>query len=378
MPTTVTDKAKTLAELPLDNYRVSSDVLTGMVENHLLENPKLCGFFILKDNSILGIISRRGFFELMSKEYARDIYTKRPIELLNNSYEKKPLRIDINTEINEAVKFALERPPASVYGPIVIVKDGQEMGMLELSNLILAQAQMFSSINETLVLREQDLRRYAKKIEKEKQKVKEYSEQLEQQQVELRTSNELLKVQTQKLEQSKAEILQKSERISNLNRSFAELGMLLSKEGRNTFDALGSGVTSMINFSEEISKICDSFRDKFKSIDHGTFLIQRISKKVDNLSHQTSIIAAGLPADDNRASSFNMIAEEIKNLSHQIAEANNTINSMAQQLKPEIKFLLKTSEKNKSVVKNLSRNSQGTQSALNSLANLIERGQENE
>ncbi|MBF2058337.1 MAG: hypothetical protein IGQ45_14245 [Cyanobacterium sp. T60_A2020_053] len=378
MATILTEKVKTLAELPFDNYRVNADVLTGMVENHLLENPTLSGFFILKNNDIFGIVSRRDFFELMSKEYARDIYTKRPIELLNNSYDKKPLRIDIDTEINEAVKFALERPPETIYGPIVVVRNGLEVGMLELSVLILAQAQMFSSINEKLVLQEQDLRRYAQKIEKEKQKVKEYSEQLEEQQVELRTSNELLKVQTRKLEQSKEEISRKSERIGNLNRSFAELGMLLSKEGRNTFDALGSGVTSMVNFSEEIAKICDSFRDKFKSIDHGTFLIQRISKKVDNLSHQTSIIAAGLPADDSRASSFNMIAEEIKNLSQQIAEANSTINSMAQQLKPEIKFLLKTSEKNKTVVKSLERNSQGTQSALDSLANLIDQGQGNE
>ncbi|WP_069789530.1 hypothetical protein A5482_004155 [Cyanobacterium sp. IPPAS B-1200] len=368
------ERKNILAELPLDNYRVEVNVLTNLVENHLLANPTLSGFFVVEGREILGVIPRQKFFEIMSREYARDIYAKRPIKLFLNNYDYQSLKIDISTEINEAVQKALTRPPKQIYSPIVVTENGNEVGMLELSSLILAQAQMFSSINETLVSQEKDLRRYAQKIEREKEKVKEYSQQLEEQQVNLKTSNSLLKTQTQKLELQKEELSKQSKEINLLNQSFNELGSLLSKKGKTTFNSLENSIKSIIEFTSEVAQICDSFREKFKGIDKSTFLIERISKKVDNLSHQVAIISASLPADNSRSSSFNIIADEIAALGNQITEANTTINSMAQQLKPEIKFLLKISEKNKTVVKKLERDSLGTQSALSSLENLIEKG----
>lgn len=370
----IAEKKNTLADLSLDNYRVDVNVSTSLVENHLLANPTLSGFFVVEEREIMGVVSRQKFFEIMSKEYARDIYTKRPIQLFikNNSYQS--LRIDVNTELNKAVQKALSRPPKYVYSPIVVIDNEQEIGMLELSSLILAQAQMFSTINEKLISQERDLRRYAQKIEKEKEKVKEYSQQLEEQKLNLQTSNKLLKTQTERLEEQKEELSQKSQEIHLLNKSFAELGYLLSKKGKNTFNSLAKSITSIIDFTTEVAQVCDSFREKFKGIDRSTFLIERISKKVDNLSQQVSIVSANLPADNSRSSSFQVIADEIASLGTQIKEANMTINSMAQQLKPEIKFLLKISQKNKTIVKNLERDAQGTQSALNDLTKLIDQG----
>ncbi|AFZ47144.1 hypothetical protein Cyast_1178 [Cyanobacterium stanieri PCC 7202] len=376
MPTRlkIAEKKNTLADLSLDNYRVNIDVSTTLVENHLLANPTLSGFFVVEDRQIIGVVSRQKFFEIMSKEYARDIYTKRPIKLFvkNNNYQS--LKIDVYTEINDAVQKALARPPKYIYSPIVVTEDDQEIGMLELSSLILAQAQMFSTINEKLISQERDLRRYARKIEKEKEKVKEYSEQLEEQQINLQTSNKLLKTQTERLEEQKEELSKQSREIHLLNKSFADLGSLLSRKGKNTFNSLAKSIDSIIHFTGEVNQVCDSFREKFKGIDRSTFLIERISKKVDNLSQQVSIVSANLPSDNSRSSSFKVIADEIASLGTQISEANTTINSMAQQLKPEIKFLLKISEKNKTVVKNLERDAQGTQSALNDLTKLIGQG----
>ncbi|MBE9222466.1 hypothetical protein IQ215_07120 [Cyanobacterium stanieri LEGE 03274] len=370
----ILERKNILAELPLDNYRVEVDVLTSLVESHLLANPTLSGFFVIEDREILGVVPRQKFFEIMSREYARDIYAKRPIKLFLNNYDYQSLKIDIFTGINEAVQKALSRPPKQIYSPIVVIENGKEVGMLELSSLILAQAQMFSNINEKLTSQEKDLRKYARKIEKEKEKVKEYSQQLEEQQANLKTSNSLLKTQTQRLEQQKEELSKQSKEISLLNQSFNELGALLSKKGKTTFSSLENSIKSIIEFTTEVGQVCDSFREKFKGIDRSTFLIERISKKVDNLSQQVSIISANLPADNSRSSSFNVIASEIASLGSQINEANTTINSMAQQLKPEIKFLVKISEKNKTVVKKLERDSMGTQSALSALENLIEKG----
>lgn len=367
----------TLKQLPLDNYRVDIKVPTEIVEEQLLLNPKLSGVFILKNNTVFGVISRRKFFEKMSKEYARDIYSKRPIKLLMESFNYEALKIPIKTSINEAVKIALERTPELIYEPIIVTKKGEEMGMLELSILIFYQAQTFSQINDKLVEQEQNLRDYASTIELEKQKVKEYAEQLEQQQKDLKKANKLLKHQTEELEEKQNQLFLETQKVSALNNRFSEVGLLLSKEGRNTFSALSESVESMIKFTEQINEIGDSFQEKFKNVNQATDLINKISKRVENLSFQAGVMVANLPADDGRGLSFNMIAEEIKKLSLQIAEATASVNSIAKQLKPEIKILVNTAQENKAVVKSLTRNSEGTQLALNKLTNLVEQGGDN-
>ncbi|BAQ65021.1 hypothetical protein [Geminocystis sp. NIES-3709] len=367
----------TLKQLPLDNYRVDIKVATEIVEQQLLLNPKLSGVFVLKNNQVIGVISRRKFFEKMSKEYARDIYSKRPIKLLIESYNYDPLKIPLKTEINDAVKIALERSADFIYEPIVVTKKGEEIGMLELSILILYQAQTFSEINNKLLEQEQNLRNYADTIEIEKQKVKEYANQLEHQQADLKEANKLLKNQTKELEEKQTQLFLETQKVNNLNQRFSDVGLLLSKEGKNTFQALSESVKSMINFTEQINEIGDNFQNKFKMVNQATDLINKISKRVENLSFQAGVMVANLPSDDGRGISFNMISEEIKKLSLQIAEATASVNSIAQQLKPEIKILVNTAQENREVVKSLVRNSQGTELALNKLNNLVEKGQDN-
>ena len=58
----IVERKNILAELPLDNYRVEVNVLTNLVENHLLANPTLSGFFVVEGREILGVIPRQKFF----------------------------------------------------------------------------------------------------------------------------------------------------------------------------------------------------------------------------------------------------------------------------------------------------------------------------
>lgn len=367
---------RTLEDLPFDNYRVEADVITEAVEQELIKNPTLSGVFILEMNQVKGVISRRKFFEEMSKEYARDIYTQRPIKLLSNTINYQSLTVAVETEINEAVKLALSRGVETIYEPIIITKSGEYLGMLELSVLILSQAQMFSSFNEKLLAQEQELRDYATNIELEKQKVKEYAEQLETQQEELKSANKLLKHQTEELEAKQLQLIEQTEKVSKLNNRFSEVGLLLSKEGKNTFIALANSVQSIIDSNDKINDIGNSFQDKFKIVNQATDMITKISKRVENLSFQVSVMAANLPVDDGRGFSVNMIAEEIKKLSLQIAEANTGVNNIAKELRPEIKILVNTAEENKKVVKTLARNSEKTELALEKLGSLVEGGEE--
>jgi len=376
--TVLLEEYKDLEDLPLDNYRVSYEISTENVEKELLLNPKLSGVFILKKDQVIGVISRRKFFEQMSREYAREIYSERPVLLLLNNLNYKPLTIPAHTEINDGVKLALSRDPEYIYEPILVTKNDQYLGMVELSVLILSQAQMFSEINSKLLDQEKKLRKSAKKIEKEKNKAKEYAQQLEDEQRKLKQANQLLEKQTLELEKQKEKLLSQKEKIAGLNEKFSELAIVLSEEGKRTFNTLKDSVNKVIKFTEEINNIGANFQEKFQRVNEATELIKLINKRVENLSFQASVMAANLPADDGRGTSVNMISEEIKKLSIQITEANTTVNQIAKDLKPEIKTLVATADKNQKVVMGLSHSSKNTELALNKLSALVEEKQKNE
>lgn len=376
--TVLLKQSKDLEDLPLDNYRVSYEISTENVEKELLLNPKLSGVFILKKDQVIGVISRRKFFEQMSREYAREIYSERPVLLLLNNLNYKPLTIPAHTEINDGVKLALSRDPEYIYEPIVVTKNDQYLGMVELSVLIFSQAQMFSEINSKLLDQEKKLRKSAKKIEKEKNKAKEYAQQLEDEQRKLKQANQLLEEQTLELEKQKEKLLSQKEKIAGLNEKFSELAIVLSEEGKRTFNTLKDSVNKVIKFTEDINNIGANFQEKFQRVNEATELIKRINKRVENLSFQASVMAANLPADDGKGTSVNMISEEIKKLSVQITEANTTVNQIAKDLKPEIKTLVATADKNQKVVMGLSHSSENTELALNKLSVLVEEKQKNE
>lgn len=252
--------------------------------------------------------------------------------------------------------------------------------MIDFSKLIISQSEIFSAMNQVLTTQESDLREYAERLEEQGKSVQEYARQLEAQQLELQLRNSLLEEQkaelqskTDELSAKTAELSAKTEEIGGLNRRFEEVGILLSKEGEKTFAALSRGVASVIKFTEEINDIGNNFREKLTIIDQGNNLINKISKRVENLSFQASIIGSSMPVTDPNRIPFNMIIEEIEKLSTQIAEANTTINEISKELRAPIGVLVKTAEDNQSVVTNLSKDSQKTESALRTLSEMVQK-----
>ncbi|MFN5513622.1 MAG: hypothetical protein ACK5CA_02435 [Cyanobacteriota bacterium] len=367
-----------LEDLPLDNYRVSADTLTEVIKQHLLEQPSLSGFIVIEGDQVIGCITRRAFFEKLSKEISHALYIGKPIAMMVSNIKEDILKITHTTSVTDAVRLSSFRPAKSSYDPIVIVKDGEEIGMLDFSKLILAQSEIFSTLNHTLSQQEIELRRYAEQIEEQGRSVQRYAEQLESQQRELQERNQLLEDQKRQLEEKTSELSanalelsQKTEEISALNRRFEEVGSLVSKEGEKTFAALGQGVEAVIQFTQKINEISNHFQEKLTSIDQGNELINKISKRVENLSFQASIIGSGLPVDDQNKLPFNMIIEEIEKLSVQIVEANKAINAISKELRSQIKTLVRTAEENQDVVTHLSADAQRMETALGSLTQLL-------
>lgn len=368
-----------IKDLPLDNYRVDISTITEMVEETLLDNPKLSGVFVTKKNEVVATISRRVFFEKMSREYARDIYSKRPIKVLVKTLDYKPLTIPADTEINEAVKLALKRDPEYIYEPVVVVEEDEYIGMLELSVLILAEANAFSEINQLLLKQGEVLKSYAERLEKEKEVVSEYAKELEHQKEQLRRANKLLEKQAKQLEEKQKDLEIRNQEISRLNERFAEVGLLLSQQGGKTLDSLAKTVDKIAAINQQISLASSGFKYKFRLINQSTEIISQISKRVDFLSQKVGKMVSGISTEEKRKLPFDMVTQEIEKLSVQINQASSNINGVAEELKAEINNLSSAAEENQKTVRSLARNFQGVQSALAKLTALIEgREEENE
>ena len=374
----VLEKSNSVERLSLDNYRVSSDTLTEIAKDYLLENPNLSGVLITEDDQVIGSIARRALFEKLSKEFSLALYATKPIWVILNSFKEEVLKVSAHTLITDAVKLCFSRPAKLVYDPIIVVKNGQELGMLDFSKLILAQSEMFSILNGQLTQQEEELRNSAQQLEEQRQNIQQYAVQLEVQQQELQQRNILLEDQKEKLRQQTeelsikiAELSQKTEEISNLNKRFEEVGVLLSKEGERTLNDLRYGVETVGDFTQKINAISNDFQEKLTIINQGNDLINTISKRVENLSFQASILGAKLPKNDNIKIPFNMIIEEIEKLSVQILEANTTSNKISKAIRSQIHTLVNTAKENQEVVTTLSQNSQKTEMALASLSQLL-------
>ena len=376
----VLEKSNSLDHLPLDNYRVPANTLTDEVKNHLLEHSGLSGLIVTEQGQVVGCITRRAMFEKLSKDFSHALYLGKPISLMLENLHEEVLKVSSSTSIMDAVRLSFSRPAKSAYDPIVVVREGEEAGMLDFSKLILAQSEIFAIMNHRLTLQEQELRDYAQQVAEQGRSVEEYAKQLEAQQGELQERNHLLEAQkaqlqeqTEELSRKTEELFLRSEEIRSLNQRFEEVGILVSKEGEKTFAAMGHGVEAVIHFTQKINGISNDFRDKLTTIDQGNDLINKISKRVENLSFQASIIGSGLPVDDQNKLPFNMIIEEIEKLSVQIVEANQAINNISKELRSQIRVLVKTAEDNQEVVTNLAQNSQKMESALAGLSQLLSR-----
>ncbi|MEB3192561.1 MAG: hypothetical protein VKL42_19625 [Snowella sp.] len=370
----VLEKSNNLDSLPLDNYLVPLETLTEEVKEHLLANPRLSGVMITQAHQVIGAITRRTLFEKLSKEFSHGIYATKPISVLLNSLRGKEeiLKVSATTLITDAVKLSFSRPIKSAYDPIMVIKNGQEQGMLDFSKLILAQSEMFSALNEQLMQQDQDLRNYAEQVEEQRQNVQQYAVRLELQQQELQQHNTLLERQKTQLQHQTEELFQKSEEISNLNKRFEEVGILVSREGKKTFQELGDSVQSVLEFTQKINGVSSDFQEKLTMIEQGNDLINKVSKRVENISYQASVLGGSLPLDHQNKLAFNMMIEEIKKLSVQILEVNTAINKISKEIRPQIRMLVKIAQENQEVVTTLAQNSQNTEVALASLSQLLE------
>jgi signal transduction histidine kinase len=146
----------TVADLPAHHYRVSGTVPGHAVEEELERRPDLPGVIVDNGEGRPALISRNRFYQTMSRGFSREIFLKRPVEVLLRAIPYEALRIPSTCQISTAAAAAMERTPQEVFEPALIESPENELRILDVHVLLLAQTQLLALANQIIHKQKED------------------------------------------------------------------------------------------------------------------------------------------------------------------------------------------------------------------------------
>ncbi len=155
--------SSTVGDLLLYDFTIEIDSQGLTASNAFKDNPLLPGIILTENGKFLGMISRQRFLDYMSRPYALELFSKRPLRVLYESAQTDVLAMPGDTLVVTGANQCLKRSPELIYEPIV-VKTGDEIGkLLDIHDLFVTQSQIHELA--TKLLRQQT---QARMVETEK------------------------------------------------------------------------------------------------------------------------------------------------------------------------------------------------------------------
>ncbi|MFQ3648764.1 MAG: ATP-binding protein [Gemmataceae bacterium] len=137
----------TLAELAGECFCVLAEAPGQEVVQAFEQSADRPGVLITSGDKVLALISRRYFYQLLTRPFALEIYLRRPAALLASHVSWPILQLPAHTRISEAARIALARPPEAIYEPLLVEHANGELVIVDSSTLLLAQAQLLEAAN---------------------------------------------------------------------------------------------------------------------------------------------------------------------------------------------------------------------------------------
>lgn len=139
-----------LADLPVYAFQVEANTVVREVEKLLRTHTILPGVIITENQTAIGVISRRKFFEQLGQLYGVAVYLNRPIRLILAAIGAPPLHLPATTPIADAIELALNRPQNFVYEPIIVELGEKSYRLLDIYTLLMAQSKLFAALQVNL------------------------------------------------------------------------------------------------------------------------------------------------------------------------------------------------------------------------------------
>lgn len=136
------DLESTVQELSL--YDFQTDALApGIVISEIFESNRLVpGVILTEQGQFAGMMSRRRFFEYISRPYGRELFLRRTIKSMYRFARAEVLVVSKETLIVDAARSSLERSPELLYEPIVVQISAEIYRLADVHNLLVAQSQI--------------------------------------------------------------------------------------------------------------------------------------------------------------------------------------------------------------------------------------------
>lgn len=145
----------TLAELHLWQVALDINQPGEEITRCFDAQPMLPGILLTQNERYLGMISRRRFFERMSRQYALELFSKRPAQVIFETLQSDILEFPAETLVTTATPIGLGRSSEAVYEPIVIRDASGLHSVIDFQQLLIIYAQINNLILEQLQLSQQ-------------------------------------------------------------------------------------------------------------------------------------------------------------------------------------------------------------------------------
>ncbi|MDY6786223.1 MAG: ATP-binding protein [Cyanobacteriota bacterium] len=153
----------TLSDLFLYDSKIEIDFPGKEVIDRFHNNSTLPGIILLHQGQFQGMISRRRFWEHMSRPYSLDLFYKRSLSSLYGFTQTDILMLESQSKIVDAVRYALQRCPELLYEPIVVKLEDRGYRLLDIHQLLMAQSKIHELTTQLL-----DEKTYAHRVQTEK------------------------------------------------------------------------------------------------------------------------------------------------------------------------------------------------------------------
>jgi signal transduction histidine kinase len=143
----------TISQLNLYDIRIDLEQTGAFAHQLFKDNPLLPALILYEQDNYVGILSRRRFLECLSRPYALELFTKRPLRVLYEQAQVENLKLHGNMPIVMASQVALARSNDDIYEPVIVHLDEDIYSVLDVHDLL--QSQSYIHELATKLLREQ-------------------------------------------------------------------------------------------------------------------------------------------------------------------------------------------------------------------------------
>ncbi|MFE4104972.1 sensor histidine kinase [Almyronema epifaneia] len=131
-----------LTALQLYTFQVEASCPGYIVYDTFAAETAIPGVILTESGAFYGVISRRRFLEAMSRAYGRELFLRRPIYMLYDFIAVDVLQLSGDILITAAAHLALQRCTELLYEPLVVKLDAKTYRLLDVHQLLIAQAEI--------------------------------------------------------------------------------------------------------------------------------------------------------------------------------------------------------------------------------------------